>query len=85
MVTGNEILNYQGNVGLGLNSDGIGSYGETDTKDLSNAVFNMAYLNLQKNKEIWNQKIKDRDEAMNLIASDWLKIDNVLPNPREEL
>ncbi len=85
MVTGNEILNYQGNVGLGLNSDGIGSYGETDTKDLSNAVFNMAYLNLQKNKEIWNQKIKDRDEAMNLIASDRLKIDNVLPNHREEL
>lgn len=85
--TGNDILAYQGNVGLGLNSDGgaIGVYGETDLKDANTAVFNLSYLNMQKNKAVWEQKLKERDEGMKLIAEGKLAIANALPKDRERL
>ena len=85
--TGNDILAYQGNVGLGLNSDGgaIGVYGDTDLKDANTAVFNLAYLNMQKNKAVWEQKLKDRDAGMALIAEGKLDIKNALPKDREKL
>jgi len=85
--TGNDILAYQGNVGLGLNSDAgaIGVYGDTDLKDANSAVFNLAYLNMQKNKAVWDQKIKDRDAGMALIANGQLDIKNALPKDRERL
>lgn len=86
MIAGNDILNYQGNVGLGLSESGaVTHYGDTDTKDLSNSVFNLAYLNMQKNKEVWQQKVKDRDEAMAQIASGQLQINNSLPEDRQKL
>lgn len=85
--TGNDILAYQGNVGLGLNADAgaLGVYGDTDLKDANSAVFNLAYLNMQKNKAVWEQKVKDRDEGMKLIAEGKLQIANALPKDREKL
>lgn len=85
MVLGNDILGYRGDVALGLNGDGLSSYGDTDTKDLSNSVFNLAYLNMQKNKDVWQQKIKDRDDGMKLIAEGQLRLNNALPKDREKL
>lgn len=85
--TGNEILAYQGNVGLGLNADAgaIGVYGDTDLKDANTAVFNLSYLNMQKNKAVWEQKVKERDAGMALIAEGKLQIANALPKDREKL
>lgn len=84
-VTGSEILNYTGNAALGLNSEGLGAYGDTDTRELNNAVFNLAYLNMQKNKAVWEQKIKDRDDAMRLVADGRLRVDNALPEDQKKL
>lgn len=86
-VSANDILSYQGNVGLGLNDAGadIGKYGETDLKDSNSQLFNLSYLNQQKNKAVWQQKISERDEAMKLIADEQLKINQALPKDREIL
>lgn len=85
--TGNDILAYQGNVGLGLNADpgAIGVYGDTDLKDANSSLFNLSYLNMQKNKAVWDQKLKDRDAAMSLIADGKLAVKNALPKDRERL
>lgn len=85
MQTANDVLSYSGNVGLGLNSDGIAQYGDTDTRELNNSIFNLAYLNMQKNKAVWEQKIKDRDEAMALVRDGRLRVDNALPEDRKRL
>lgn len=85
MVQGSDILNYTGNVGLGLNTEGITNYGETDTRDLTNSLTNLAYLNMQKNREVWQQKIRDRDDAMGKIANGQLQLKNALPKDREKL
>lgn len=84
-VTGNDILAYQGNVGLGLNSEGIVEYGDTDAKLLNESLFNLAYMNMQKNKNIYDQKIKDRDDTFKMIASGQLQLDQVLPEDRPKL
>lgn len=85
MVTGSEILNYTGNAALGLNNAGIENYGETDFKELNSTLFNLAYLNMQKNKEVWQQKLKERDDGMKLIGSGELQLNNALPKDREKL
>lgn len=84
-VTGNEILAYTGNVGLGLNSDGIAEYGDTDAKALVDGFATLAYQNMQKNKAIYDQKIKDKDESFKLIASGQLQLDQVLEEDRPKL
>lgn len=84
-VTGNDILGYTGNVALGLNSEGLGAYGDTDTRELNNAMFNLAYLNMQKNKAVWEQKIRDRDDAMKLVVDGRLRVDNALPEDQKKL
>ncbi len=86
-VSGNDILGYQGNVGLGLNSDAgaIGVYGDTDLTPATNALFNLSYLNMQKNKAVWEQKLKDRDDGMRLIAEGKLQANNALPKDREKI
>lgn len=85
--TGNDILGYTGNVGLGLNGDGqaMGLYGETNLDAANSAVFNLAYLNMQKNKAVYDQKIKDRDEGMKLISQGAMQVKNALPKDREKL
>lgn len=85
--SGSDILSYAGNVGLGLNSDAgaLGAYGETDLTAANSAVFNLAYLNMQKNKVVYEQKIKDRDDGMKLIAEGQLQVNNALPKDREKL
>lgn len=85
MVQGSDILNYTGNVGLGLNTDGVVNYGETDTRDITNSLTNLAYLNMQKNREVWRQKILDRDDAMSKIANGQLALKNALPKDRKAL
>ncbi len=85
MVSGSDILSYRGDVALGLNSEGIEHYGEFDTKQLNASMFNLAYLNMQKNKAVWEQKIKDRDDGMKLISDGKLQINDVLPKDREIL
>jgi hypothetical protein len=85
LVTGNDVLSYQGNAALGLNSDGIEDYGDTDLRELNNTVFNTQYLNMQKNRGMYEQKIKDRDDAMALIRDGRLKVDQALPQDREKL
>lgn len=86
-VTGNEILSYQGNVGLGLNDDpqALGLYGDTNLDQANNTAFNLAYLNMQKNKNVYDQKIKERDEGMRLISEGQLKVGQALPKDRERL
>ena len=84
-VSGNDILSYQGNAALGLNSDGLAQYGETDAKLLNESMFNLAYTNMNRNKVIYEQKIKDRDDAFGLIASGKLQLDQVREKDRPEL
>jgi hypothetical protein len=85
-VTGNDILNYKGDVALGLGeSGGLPQFGDTDTKELNNSMFNLAYLNQQKNKSVWDQKIKDRDDSYRMIREGKLQIDNALPEHRKYL
>lgn len=86
MVHASEVLNYTGNAALGLNdTKGIDQYGDTDTKDLNTSVYNLAYLNMQKNKAVWEQKIKDRDDGMVLIAQGQDAVNDALPEDREKL
>ena len=75
-VSGNDILSYQGNVGLGL-GENVQSYGDTDTKIITDSLQNLSYQQLLKNKTVYDQKIKDRDEAFALIAEGKLKFNTV--------
>jgi hypothetical protein len=52
---------------------------------LNNTIFNTQYLNMQKNKAVWEQKLKDRDDAMQLVRDGRLKVDQALPQDREKL
>lgn len=82
-VTANDILSYQGNVGLGLSESGaINSYGDTDMSEANSMIFNAAYLNAQKNKAVWEQKIKERDQGMQLVNDGQLMIQAALPKDR---
>lgn len=87
MAKGNEILAYQGNVGLGLGTQGgnVGVYGQTDLEPAMTAIATAAYLNLQKNKTVYEQKLKDRDNSAKEIAAGRLQINNALPKDREKL
>lgn len=85
MVPASEVTNYQGNVALGLNSGGIEHYGDSDTKDLNNSVFNLAYLNMQKNKTIYDQKLKERNETYQAYADGAAELKDALPKDREIL
>ena len=84
-VTGNEILSYTGNAALGLNTEGLQQYGDTDTKALSEGVFNLAYLNMNKNKAIYDQKIKERDDTFKAIAAGQIQLSQVRPEDRPRL
>jgi hypothetical protein len=82
LVSGNDILNYEGNKNLGADgSAGI----DVDTSKLQETVYNMAYLNLQKNKAVWEQKIKDRDDTMDLIRKGELQLGKVPPEYRDQI
>jgi hypothetical protein len=85
LVTGNDILSYHGDAALGLNSGGIEHYGDTDLHELNNSIFNTQYLNMQKNKAVWDQKIQDRDAAMELVKNGALNVGNALPEDRKRL
>lgn len=85
-VTANDILSYQGNVGLGLSESGaINSYGDTDLSEANQMIFNASYLNAQKNKAVWEQKVKERDEGMRLVSEGQLMIQQALPKDRARL
>jgi hypothetical protein len=86
MPSGNDILSYQGNAAMGLaQTGGLSEYGERDLTPANNALFNLAYLNLQKNKAVYDQKIKERDDGMRLMAEGAMQLTNALPQDREKL
>lgn len=85
-VTANDILSYKGEAALGLGSN-ISSYGEdgSEIKEMNAAHQQLAYLNMMKNKEMWQQKIKDRDASYDAIEKGLIDTGNVLPQHRPEL
>lgn len=84
-VKANEIEQYHGDAALGLNNQGLSQYGDTDLTQTHTANFNLAYLNMQKNKSVWEQKIKDRDASMALIAGGAMEINQALPGDRKRI
>lgn len=82
LTTGNDLLAYKGDETLGA-SGGEGK--AIDTKEINNAFQNAAYVNMQKNRIVWQQKIQERDEAMDLLQSGKLNIGKVPPEYQKEL
>jgi hypothetical protein len=83
MVTANDVTQYHGDAAL--STEGMQKYGDIDVTQMNSNGFNLAYLNMQKNKALWDQKIKDRDELMGAIASEKVNINQALPQDREKL
>lgn len=84
LVSGSDILNYQGNAALGGAGQG-GYYGDADTKQMADAITNLTYVNHQKNRAVWEQKIKDRDDSQEQLKAGNIKMDEVPPQYRQQL
>lgn len=83
-VTGNEILAYQGDANSAAATGG-GPWGVMQTPELSQAARDLTLLNVQRNKDLWQQRIKDRDTTYQKIDSDELILKDVLDVDRDRL
>lgn len=81
LTTGPGILNYQGNAGLSNADSGL----TPDTSVINQSIANLAYVNLQKNREVWQQKIRDRDDAMTMLKQGNIDMGKVPPEYQDQL
>lgn len=82
---GNSVLNYTGNVGLGLNNEGIAEYGNTDAAELNKGLLMLSIANMNKNKAAFEERQREKKETEKLLASGVLQINQVLPEDRPKL
>jgi hypothetical protein len=86
--TAGQIANYTGNAGAALGSSAGGNsgatliYGETDAPETRQAFDEIALHSFQKNKAIYDRKIKERDEIFEAVKSEKLDLGRLLETDR---
>jgi hypothetical protein len=85
LVSGNDILSYGGNAALGNSGQGSALGDGGDSKQLNDSMFNLAYLNMQKNQFEYRRKLAERDQTREAIKNEAIKINEVLPQHRQLL
>jgi hypothetical protein len=76
-VSGQEILSYKGNAGLGSNSD-IPAIGNKGLEVINNSLDRLQAQNSIRNQQIFQQKIRDRDALYAAIDSGDIKVPDIL-------
>lgn len=81
MATGAEILSYRGDAGLGLGANPeITAYsGKEDLNPINQAAQQALLLNQQQNLDLYRQKVSDRDNLLNMLATDQVAAGDILP------
>lgn len=84
METGTNILSYQGNAALGSGSNaGIPAINPNSNLDVINdTAKNITFLNHDNNIKLYDQKIKDRDAALQLLQQGQITSGAIDPNDR---
>lgn len=84
-----ELANYKGDAAAAIgSSDNVGAnivFGNTDTARLNERLDLVATANLAKNKAIYDQKIKDRDDLFAKIKGGDLAINQMTENDRSSV
>ena len=80
-VKANEVLSYQGNP----NDAGGGGPLVLDTPQLSQASRDLAIFSVQRNKELYDQRIKDRDNVYKMIDDEELVPKDILDTDRARI
>lgn len=82
--TGSQILSYQGNAAAGLGSNaGIPAIDPRANLDvINNSARDILLLNHDNNIKLYDQKIKDRDETLKLLASGQVASGEISPQDR---
>jgi hypothetical protein len=71
-----EVLNYRGNAALGANDAGVVSkLVPADTDGMMRLLEDVRRTNTLWNVKLWEQKIKDRDDTADLLASQDIDVD----------
>jgi hypothetical protein len=74
-----DLLNYQGNAGLGLGSNPDINVGAIDTKVVNDTMRNISLLDNERNMKIFQQKVKDRDNLEALILGNQVSTGEIDP------
>jgi hypothetical protein len=82
MATGSEILSYHGDPNLAKGGLSDTSAGVLDTSYIQQVGRDVAMMNFQRNKILYDQRIKDRDEVYSMINDDKLIPDQILEKHR---
>lgn len=84
MESGSQILNYKGDAGLGQGSNGdvpvINSNNNLDV--INNAQSNLELMNHNTNIKLYEQKVADRDTALQMFQQGQIASGNIDPNDR---
>lgn len=82
-----DLLSYQGNAGLGLGSNpNIPVSANPNTFDiLAETTRNIAQQSANQNALLFQQKVRDRDNILNMIAADQVQTGDVLPEYRKDI
>lgn len=75
-----NLLSYTGDANLGFGSNpNISPSANVNLDAINNTARNIMLLDNERNIKLFNQKINDRDNLLNMIASDQVAIGDILP------